>query len=296
MIHRRELFSRAVTLGGATLLSHASELAAGDAAQPYRIIDTNVSLFQWPFRRLPLDSTERLVEKLRQLGIDQAWAGSFEGVLHRDTTSVNERLVQACSEYDELVPIGSINPALPGWEKDVELCAGKHKMPGIRIHPNYHGYKLDDPRCIRLVQQATSAGRFVQIAAKLEDSRTQHPLVQVAAVDLTALPKLVDKCSNAKLQILNDRPNVRVLDQLAKADGVFFDVSCVDGTVGIPKLLRSFSSDRVLFGSHAPFLIPEAALIRVNESNLNADQLQSLMWANAQKLVPSQPKPKAPSS
>ncbi|MGA1479993.1 MAG: hypothetical protein ACO38N_02820, partial [Candidatus Nanopelagicales bacterium] len=43
------------------------------------IIDTNVNLGRWPFRRLPLDETGNLVGKMRLLGITRALAGSFEG-------------------------------------------------------------------------------------------------------------------------------------------------------------------------------------------------------------------------
>lgn len=285
MMHRRELLNTAVTVGSVSLLSRTSSLRADDDPSPPRIIDTNVSLFQWPFRRLPLDATLPLVEKLRVLSIKQAWAGSFEGILHRDVTSVNDRLAQACNNYEELVPIGSINPELPDWRSDLEICVSKHQMPGVRIHPNYHGYQLDDPRCVQLIQQATLAGKFVQIAAKVEDRRTQHPLVQVADVDLTPLPSVLKKCPGAKVQILNDRPNGQLLDQLANTDGVFFDISRVDGTDGISKLMHSVPNDRVLFGSHAPFLIHEAALIRVDESDLGPEQRNLLMSANAKSLV-----------
>ena len=45
------------------------------------MIDTNVYLSRWPFRRLPLDETPALVAKLHEQGVEQAWAGSFDAVL-----------------------------------------------------------------------------------------------------------------------------------------------------------------------------------------------------------------------
>ena len=253
------------------------------------LIDTNISLFEWPFRRLPLDRTEALVKKLRSLGIAEAWAGSFEGVLHRDMAGVNSRLTEECAKHAELVPIGSVNPALPDWEEDLRRCAAVHQMPGIRLFPNYQGFKLDDPRFGRLLELARKAGVFVQIAVALEDTRTQHPTVQVPDVDLSPLPGLVERTKGVKVELLNYRPRGSLPEALRKAERIFFDTSRVEGTDGVPKFIEQLSPERVMFGSHAPFLIPEAALIRVHESSLlDAKALSSLLGNNAGNFAASQ--------
>ena len=58
------------------------------------MIDTNVSLFRWPYRRLIGDDPEELVTRLRARGVTQAWAGSFEALLCRDMAGVNLRLAR----------------------------------------------------------------------------------------------------------------------------------------------------------------------------------------------------------
>jgi predicted TIM-barrel fold metal-dependent hydrolase len=287
MMNRRDVLTLAVSAGGATVFRPSTARTAGDveALPPLRIVDTNVSLFQWPFRRLPLDDADTLVKKLRSLGIDQAWAGSFEGVLQRDIESVNQRLADVCRKRPELIPIGSVNPELPGWEDDLRRCVENHKMPGIRLHPNYHGYALDDPRFARLLELATAAGLFVQLAALIEDTRTQHLQLQVADVDLAPLPEIVRGVSNARVQILNYRPRPTALGQLATTPGIFFDTARVESTDGVPNLMKNVPAGRVLFGSHAPFLIPEAALIRVHESDvLDDNSLRAVLSKNADRV------------
>lgn len=250
--------------------------------QDVSLVDTNVSLFRWPFRRLPLDRTGELVKRLRSLGVAQAWAGSFEGVLHPDVASVNQRLAEECEKHAELVPIGTVNPALPDWEDDLRRCKEGHKMPGIRLHPNYHGYDLSDARFQKLLQLAAEAGLFVQIAVAMEDTRTQHPKLQVPDVDFGPLPELVEKTSRVMVQLLNLRPRGRLAAEIQRNGRILFDTSRMEGTDGVPKLIEQVSSDRVMFGSHAPFLIPEAAMIRTHESGaLDAATLEKLLQTNA---------------
>lgn len=253
----------------------------------HRIIDTNVSLFQWPFRRLPLDEPQSLVAQLKVLGIAQAWAGSFEALMHRDIAGVNERLVAACKEHGRgrLVPIGSVNPMLPDWGEDLRRCREVYRTPGIRLHPNYHGYALNDPVFERLVSKATEMGLFVQLATTMEDTRTQHPLVQVKDVDLRPLPEIVARIPGARIQLLNLRPRTTELISLAKTEGVHFDVSRADDTDGITRLIRAMPPGRVMFGSHAPFLIPQAALIRTAEGKLDDNETRNLLAHNAERFA-----------
>src|ERR671923_905203 len=44
------------------------------------IIDTNVNLFDWPFRALKYRHIKALVTKLKKHRIIEAWAGSFEAL------------------------------------------------------------------------------------------------------------------------------------------------------------------------------------------------------------------------
>jgi predicted TIM-barrel fold metal-dependent hydrolase len=286
-MHRRDLLNTAVAASAASILQIDSTSAAEQQKpqeQPARIVDTNVDLFHWPCRRLPLDDVDKLLNKFKTLGITEAWAGSFEAILHRDIGGVNLRLADVCRKYPQLIPIGSVNPTLPDWEEDLRLCSEHYRMPGVRLHPNYHGYELDDPRIGKLVERATKAGRFVQIAAAMEDIRTQHDLLRVSDVDLSPIALLTKSNPKAKIQILNYRPGGAALAMLAKLDGVFFDTARVEATDGVATLLKSVSADRVLFGTHAPFLIPDAALIRVHESDLDEQQLRSTLSENADRI------------
>ncbi|MEZ5940795.1 MAG: amidohydrolase family protein [Planctomycetaceae bacterium] len=281
---RRELLAVSAGAASAMALGEETSAIAEHEVQKLRIVDANVSLFRWPFRRFPLDETRMLAEKLQSLGVSEAWAGSFEGVFHRDVAGVNSRLFDECYKHPLFVPIGSVNLTLPGWETDLQRCFDEHNMMGVRVHPNYHGYTLEHEAFAKLLSMAAEAGRFVQIAVSMEDTRTQNELVPVADVNLSPLVPLLKQHQNAWVHLLNYRPQATLLQQFRGLPGVYFDSARVDGTDSIPRLVEATASGRVLFGSHAPFLVPEAALIRVHESGLlDPRALQEVLAGNANR-------------
>ena len=156
------------------------------AVPPPDIIDTNVHLFDWPFRKLKYAGAKALVAKLRKHRITQAWAGSYEGLLHKNLDGVNARLAEECRANGEgiLLPFGTVNPALPDWEEDLRRCHEKYRMPGIRLYPSYHNYTLQKPEVARLLQLAQQRGLIVQLAVRMEDPRVHLPVTRTPAVDV----------------------------------------------------------------------------------------------------------------
>ena len=257
-------------------------------SKPSALIDTNISLGRWPFRRCPLDDTPSLVAKLREHGVTQAWAGTFDALLHKDLSSANARLADECRRHGKgiLVPIAALNPTLPDWEEDLRRCITEHKMPGIRLHPNYHGYKLDDPLFERVLTAASDRGLLVQITLGMEDERTQPALAKAASTDAVPLTALLKNFPKARVQLLNAFRTLRgkpVLDLAAV--GARFEIATLEVVAGVGALLKQIPTDRLCFGSHAPFYYFESAKLKLQESELTSSQLAALSHDNARKLL-----------
>lgn len=257
------------------------------------ITDVNVNLSRWPFRRLPHDEPQLLVRKFRDEGITHAWAGSFDGLLHKDIAGVNQRLFEDCQKYGDgiLIPVGSINPMLPNWEDDLFRCSEQHGMQIIRLHPNYHGYPLTEPIFEQLFARAAELKFIIQIVLKMEDERTHHPLMQVPTVDVSPLNQILKQQPAAKVVLLNSLRTLRgaALTELSQAGNVSFEISMQEGVGGIENLLKMVPLERVLFGSHFPFFYLESALLKLQESNLGEFRKAAIGNENAQRLLRAVP-------
>ncbi len=280
----------AVSLGGRAQ-------AAEPAPAGPDIIDSNVHLLEWPFRKLKYARTAALIAKLQKHRITQAWAGSFEAVLHKQLDGVNRRLAEECRMRagGMLVPIGSVNPGWPGWEEDLRRCHEQYRMPGVRLYPAYHGYSLDEPQFARLLAEAARRDLLVQIVLRMEDERVHHGAVVIGAVDVAPLVDVLKKVPAAKVQLLNSAGPLlgNNVSALVRQTQVTFDIAATEGNGGVGRLLEgknpsyrgAIPVERLVFGSHAPYFPCESALLKLFESPLGLAQLEKIMHDNASRLI-----------
>src|SRR5688500_429891 len=100
-LDRRQFLKTSLLAGAAASLgtshSRAQSASASTSAAP-GVVDTNINLFDWPFRKLKYRDTAALVAKLKKHRVVEAWAGSFESLLHKNINGVNERLANECRD------------------------------------------------------------------------------------------------------------------------------------------------------------------------------------------------------
>lgn len=263
------------------------------------IIDTNINLFEWPFRHLKYGNTQALVKKLRQHRITQAWAGSFDALFHKDLDGVNARLVKECELNGDgmLLPFGTVNLAWPNWEEDLRQCHEVYHMPGIRIYPIYQTFDPTHTDFSRFVQQVTDRGLILQIVGDMEDIRHHHPIIEVREVNLEPLLDIMQKIPQAKIQLLywNHRVKQNLLEKLIAGTNIVLDTSRIEGAGEVGRLIEGKSwlgyptvpVERIMFGSHAPYFPVEDNVLKLFESPFTLEQMQAIMHVNARKFFES---------
>ncbi|MPY90248.1 MAG: amidohydrolase family protein [Luteitalea sp.] len=254
-------------------------------------VDVNVQLSRWSCRRVQGDETLGLVKQLRRYGVREAWAGSLDSLLHKDISGVNLRLADECRAHGDgmLLPFGAVNPTLPDWEEDLRRCHEELKMPGIRLHPNYHGYRLDEPVFERLLTLVEERNLILQLAVGMEDPRTQLPFLRVGAVDLEPLSRLLPHFPQVRIILLNvnalQSSSLELLEALTRTGQVYCEISWLEGLGGVGRLAKSISLSRILFGSYAPIFYFEAAWLKMQESPLTQQQIRGILRENAKRVI-----------
>lgn len=254
------------------------------------IIDTNAYLGRWPFRRTPCDELDRFLETYKKYGIAEVWVGSLEGPFHRDIGGVNHRLWETCQAVQDvrLTPFGSVNPRLPDWKEDLRRCAEQYKMPGVRLHPNYHRYRLDEPVFAELLDLAGRYGLLVQLAVRMEDVRVQDERFATPDVDLKPLAELVRGRPGLRLMLLNSFiPDAHsLLLGLVQTGQIWVEIAALDGLGALERWARQLRPDRITFGSHVPLFCLESAVLKMEESELSAEVRRAILQENARQLLP----------
>lgn len=249
------------------------------------MIDVNVALGHYPFRRLPDDEPDRLAARLRKHGITEGWASSLEGLLHREFGSLNARLARQCRAAGDGLfrPVGVIHPGQPDWVDDLRRCTETHGMKGIRLFPSYHQYDFRLPAIGQLFDLAAERKLFVQVQWRVEDERTEHPLLRPQMPDAGPLIELVAARPGLKLILLNAQRDIRteMAGRLMAAGRVYFDIAGIEGAGGIERWIAAHSHERLLFGTYSPVFLAESAVLKLQESELPGPIRDGLVRGNA---------------
>lgn len=84
--------------------------------------------------------------------------GNFDAIFRRALALRGGACGAAVAERN--VQLGSVHPADPDFREHVRLLK-ENGFPGVKIHPNYMGVRLDDPALVPFFSELRDAGLFV---------------------------------------------------------------------------------------------------------------------------------------
>ncbi len=242
-----------------------------------KIVDVNVALGNWPFQRFPYDDLQVLSAALDAEGVSPALVTAVEAILNSDPF-YNQNLQKRCKADRRFVFLPVVDPSLPGWEQ--RLSGFLPGLKGVKIFPNYHSYALGSSQMRDLILFLKSLTLPLMIQMRVDDERNQYPLMRVPGVaveDILHLanlyPDQVIICLNAYIQ--------EVHQLLQNSDNIYADISFCEHMDTLGTLNKTLPVERLLFGSHTPFLYTRSAIMKLNLSRISKEERQKIAWRNA---------------
>jgi hypothetical protein len=255
------------------------------------IVDVNAWLGSWPFQYFRDDSARRLEGRLAAEGIGTALVGSPEAAFNPDCLAVNRLLLRRLKGSASLRPVLALDPTKGDW-RDILAVARGEGAPAVRLLPTYHGYDLASPAALAAVEDIAENGHlalFLQV--RMEDERTHHPLCKIPSLSIPPIVEFARRFPGLPVAALC--PLYREAVELGKGpENLRFDLAYVETLRTVPSLLGEVPVERVLFGSHTPFLQIRAAVLKIAAPSVPVEARRTIGSLNARAMLGKSPRAK----
>ena len=246
------------------------------------IIDVNTWLGSWPFDYLREDTAAKLDALLASEGISLAYVSTPEASLNADYVEANRRLIRRTRRYPRLRPVPILDPTIGGWR---DALAGYHEsgITAVRIIPGYHDYRCTCAEAAALVDAVEAAGMALIVQVRMADERTHHRLCQIPPTPVGDIVELAGRHPGLSIVAMcaSFHEAVKIA---ASAPNVSFDLSHIERMRTIPSLLEAVPVERVLFGSHAPFLTLRSAKMKLTAPGISEADRRCIASGNARRI------------
>ena len=222
----------------------------------------------------------QLIQLHQEAGISHACIHSVAITAHY-VESINRFISGAATKYpDHLTGFAAIHPEYQDPERLVEETK-RQGLKGFKIHPDMQKFALDSPEAMEMF--AAIEGKL-PIIIHTGDCRFEYSRPWQMKKVLDAFPKLV--CICAHLGGWSEWDEAR--KTLAQYENAYVDTSsslyAMTPEEG-RRIVRSYSRDRVLFGTDFPMWNPKKELERFYRLKLTEEEEEKILRKNAEDLL-----------
>lgn len=221
--------------------------------------------------------------KMKEWGVDKA-------VLLPVATSPNcassNRFSLECCDGD-IIPFLAIHPDTPCPEQVLEQLQAQG-MRGVKLHPQYQGADIDDPRNVRIIKACAKLGLPVVFHAGLDPGLP--PPWRAEPDSILRLLQQVEGLPGLKL-VAAHLGSLDMFDQVEKklaGHDIWLDTAMLHGRIDPEQLYRIISRhgwQRVLLGSDSPWESGADAVADITGLGLPRQQEQAILGGNAAALL-----------
>jgi uncharacterized protein len=198
--------------------------------------------------------------------------------------SINSWSAEISRRYEGLIGFGTLHPDGEDWAAEIDRMVADG-IPGIKMHPDYQLFFVDEPRMIPMYRALADAGMI---------------LLFHAGVDI-GLPPPVHCTPDRLARVLDAVPELKVIaahmggyscwDEVERylvGRDLWFDTSYSQADLGrerMVSLMRAHGVERILFGTDSPWTDQSLEVRGMSELGLSEDELALVLGGNAGRLL-----------
>lgn len=197
-------------------------------------------------------------------------------------SSINRFAIE--NNKDNLVFFGSIHPKSKHIRDHLKHLK-EAGIRGIKFHPEYQGFSIDDPELLPIYAMIAEMGLITVFHTGL-DIGFDYPgqsRPQALARALPAFQGAPVVAAHFGGYMLWDEVERELVGK-----PIYLDTSYCHSRIPLPvanRLIREHGADRILFGSDAPWSRPRREIIMINHLDLTEQEREAILDGNARRLL-----------
>jgi predicted TIM-barrel fold metal-dependent hydrolase len=220
---------------------------------------------------------------MNRAGIDKAIVAPI-ATKPTQVRSINQWSKAINQQYDDLICFGTIHPGQDDWAQEIDHLVDDH-IPGVKMHPDYQMFFVDDPNLTPIYRALADAGLVVLFHAGVDVGLPPpvHCTPDRLAHVLDAVPEMKVIAGHMGGYLCWDDVERYLLGRNLYIDTSF---SLHDlGTNRMVELIRVHGVDRVLFGTDSPWTDQSVEVASIRALPLTSDEINVIMGGNAMRIL-----------
>ncbi len=189
-----------------------------------------------------------------------------------------------------ILSFGGIHPNTADYQGELDTIKALG-LKGIKIHPDYQGVPISDPRYLRIIRYAVSIGLFVVTHAGVDVGMPERVLCppQLGAAMLEQV--YGGKAPEQPRIIFAHTGGWRQWDDVERylvGKPVYLDISFSLGMISdeqMMRIIRRHGAQRILFATDSPWSSQRETLEAFRRLPLTETERELILWENAYRIL-----------
>jgi uncharacterized protein len=185
---------------------------------------------------------------------------------------------------EDIIPFGTLHPEHEAIEEEIGFLR-ESGIKGIKLHPEYQNFYVDDPKLFPIYEQLSSAGLIVLFHAGKDPGpfTCDHALPQSLRTVHENFPKLKMVAAH-----MGGWLSWTEVEEVLCGIPIFFDTSAAPNFLDpndFERMVRKHGADRIVFGTDSPWYDQKYAYDWIDRTTLSDTEKEAIFFKNARCLL-----------